>query len=99
MQHRRGAPPEAQARHRRGFPPIKVNGEVLENGGMYQWRRDGEYHMWNPETVAKMQHAVRVENFKTFEGTASPAVKPGRRSRGGLKRKRTRTSRSSARRF
>src|SRR5439155_17239023 len=58
---------EALERHRRGFPPIKVNGEVLENGGFYQWRRDGEYHMWNPETVAKMQHAVRVESYKTFK--------------------------------
>src|SRR5690606_6904857 len=28
--------------------------------------RDGEYHMWNPETVAKLQHAVRIESFQTF---------------------------------
>src|SRR5262249_13220624 len=39
----------------------------LENGGIYQWRRDGEYHMWNPDTVAKMQQAVRVESFATFQ--------------------------------
>jgi glutamate synthase domain-containing protein 2/glutamate synthase domain-containing protein 1/glutamate synthase domain-containing protein 3 len=72
---------ESLERHRRGFPPIRVNGEVLENGGFYQWRRDGEYHMWNPDTVAKMQHAVRadleastklslgqrVDSFKTFK--------------------------------
>ena len=51
---------ESLERHRRGFPPIRVNGEVLDNGGVYQWRRDGEYHMWNPDTVAKMQQAVRV---------------------------------------
>ncbi|MEO6437422.1 MAG: glutamate synthase large subunit, partial [Tepidisphaeraceae bacterium] len=58
---------EALERHRRGFPPIKVNGQVLENGGTYQWRRDGEYHMWNPETVSKMQQAVRVESLATFK--------------------------------
>src|SRR5829696_4472843 len=58
---------ESLERHRRGFPPIKVNGEVLDNGGSYQWRRDGEYHMWNPDTVAKMQQAVRVESFATFK--------------------------------
>ena len=58
---------EALERHRRGFPPIKVNGQVLDNGGMYQWRRDGDYHMWNPETVAKMQQAVRVESYATFK--------------------------------
>jgi glutamate synthase domain-containing protein 2/glutamate synthase domain-containing protein 3 len=64
---------ESLMRHRHGFPPIRVNGEVLENGGNYQWRRDGEYHMWNPDTIAKMQHAVRVgitrpiDGFKAFQ--------------------------------
>ncbi len=61
---------EALERHRRGFPPIKVNGQVLDNGGIYQWRRDGDYHMWNPETVAKMQEAVRVESYATFKDYA-----------------------------
>ena len=58
---------ESLERHRRGFPPIAVEGEVLDNGGQYQWRRDGEYHMWNPDTVAKLQHAVRVDSYKTFK--------------------------------
>jgi glutamate synthase domain-containing protein 2/glutamate synthase domain-containing protein 1/glutamate synthase domain-containing protein 3 len=58
---------EGLERHRRGFPPIEVNGEVLDNGGAYQWRRDGEYHMWNPETIAKMQQAVRVNSYETFK--------------------------------
>ncbi|HLL89918.1 MAG TPA: glutamate synthase large subunit, partial [Tepidisphaeraceae bacterium] len=58
---------ESLLRHRRGYPPIKVDGEVLDNGGNYQWRRDGEYHMWNPDTIAKLQHSVRVENYKTFK--------------------------------
>src|SRR3954453_7445198 len=57
---------EALERHRKAFPPIPVDGEVLDPGGQYQWRRDGEYHMWNPDTVAKLQHAVRVESYKTF---------------------------------
>jgi glutamate synthase domain-containing protein 2/glutamate synthase domain-containing protein 1/glutamate synthase domain-containing protein 3 len=64
---------ESLMRHRHGFPPIRVNGQVLDNGGLYQYRRDGEYHMWNPDTIAKMQHAVRVgvdrpiDGFKTFQ--------------------------------
>ncbi len=58
---------EALERHRKGFPPVDVDGEVLDPGGQYQWRRQGEYHMWNPDTVAKLQHAVRVENYKTFK--------------------------------
>jgi glutamate synthase (NADPH/NADH) large chain len=58
---------EALERHRKGFPPIHVDQRVLANGGNYQWRRDGEYHMWNPETVAKMQQAVRISSFATFK--------------------------------
>ncbi|MEZ0268449.1 MAG: glutamate synthase large subunit [Phycisphaerae bacterium] len=57
---------EALLRHRRGFPPINVDQVVLANGGNYQWRRDGEFHMWNPESVAKMQNAVRINSFKAF---------------------------------
>ncbi len=58
---------ECLIRHRHGYPPIRVNGEVLDNGGQYQWRRDGEYHMWNPDTIAKLQHSVRVESYATFK--------------------------------
>ena len=58
---------EALERHRRGFPPVRVDGKVLGAGGQYQWRREGEYHLYNPETVARLQHAVRIENFKAFQ--------------------------------
>ena len=39
----------------------------LEAGGQYQWRRQGEYHMYNPETVAKLQHAVRSRDYRLFK--------------------------------
>ncbi len=52
---------EAYRRHQRGFPPRHIPANLqLENGGIYQWRRDGEYHFYNPETIAKLQQAVRV---------------------------------------
>ena len=35
------------------------DGELLPVGGVYAWRRDGEHHMWNPETIALLQHARR----------------------------------------
>ena len=35
---------------------------LLPVGGVYAWRRDGEHHMWNPETIALVQHAVRAAN-------------------------------------
>jgi glutamate synthase (NADPH) large chain len=58
---------ESLARHHRGFPPIDVEGNVLDNGGQYQWRRDGEYHMWNPDSVAKLQQSVRITGYPTFK--------------------------------
>lgn len=61
---------ECLLRHRRGYPPIPVDGEVLDDGGQYQWRRDGEYHQYNPETIAKLQHAVRVESAASYKDYA-----------------------------
>src|SRR3954470_5812033 len=49
---------EALDRHGRAYP--RPEGELLPVGGIYAWRRDGEKHMWNPETIGLLQHAVRV---------------------------------------
>ncbi|MGC4030677.1 MAG: glutamate synthase-related protein [Tepidisphaeraceae bacterium] len=57
---------ETLMRHRRAFPPITEEVDYLDAGGNYQYRRQGEYHQWNPDTVAKLQHAVRVDSFKTY---------------------------------
>jgi glutamate synthase (NADPH/NADH) large chain len=43
-----------------------VDGE-LDPGGQYQWRRRGEYHSYNPETIAKLQHACRSGNYDLFK--------------------------------
>ena len=39
----------------------------LEWGGEYQWRRDGEFHLFNPDTVFKLQHATRSGQYKIFK--------------------------------
>ena len=39
----------------------------LDWGGEYQWRRDGEYHLFNPDTVAKLQHATRSGSYALFK--------------------------------
>ena len=54
-------------RHHRAYPAIEVDGAVLDDGGQYQWRRDGEFHMWNPDTVAKLQQAVRITGYPTYK--------------------------------
>jgi glutamate synthase domain-containing protein 2/glutamate synthase domain-containing protein 1/glutamate synthase domain-containing protein 3 len=51
---------EALERHARAYPV--PHDELLPVGGVYAWRRDGEQHMWNPETIALVQHAVRAAN-------------------------------------
>jgi glutamate synthase (NADPH/NADH) large chain len=58
---------EAAARHARAFPERPVAKPELEWGGEYQWRRDGEYHLFNPDTVFKLQHATRSGQFKIFK--------------------------------
>jgi glutamate synthase domain-containing protein 2/glutamate synthase domain-containing protein 1/glutamate synthase domain-containing protein 3 len=51
---------EALSRHARGYPDGRAeHSSLLPAGGLYQWRRDGERHIWNPDTVALLQHAVR----------------------------------------
>ncbi len=56
---------EAIARHRRAFPPVAVNPE-LEAGGQYQWRDGGEQHLFNPQTIHKLQIACRTNNEKVY---------------------------------
>jgi glutamate synthase domain-containing protein 2/glutamate synthase domain-containing protein 1/glutamate synthase domain-containing protein 3 len=51
---------EALDRHARAYPAAES--ELLPPGGVYAWRRDGEFHGWNPETVATLQHAAWNEN-------------------------------------
>jgi len=55
---------EALDRHGRAYP---LNGGMLPLGGVYAWRADGEWHQWNPETIALLQHAVRAGGAKTWE--------------------------------
>ncbi|HSY20177.1 MAG TPA: glutamate synthase large subunit [Candidatus Acidoferrales bacterium] len=56
---------EALARHRRAFPPEPVNPE-LEAGGQYQWRDGGEQHLFNPQTIHKLQTACRLGSEKIY---------------------------------
>jgi glutamate synthase (ferredoxin) len=58
---------EVQIRHQAAFPSRQVNGHVLEVGGFYQWRAEGEYHLFNPQTVHKLQQACRNNDFHAFK--------------------------------
>ncbi len=58
---------EVYTRHRHAFPDRQVNGETLDPGGQYQWRKDGEFHLFNPETIHKLQLSARTNNYKIFQ--------------------------------
>jgi glutamate synthase domain-containing protein 2/glutamate synthase domain-containing protein 3 len=56
---------EALGRHFRAYP--RTDRDVLPVGGVLQWRRDGERHIWNPDTIASLQHAVRAASGTSLE--------------------------------
>ena len=60
---------EVLARHRMAYPEngIELPHQPLLGGGEYQWRRDGEPHLFNPETVFRLQHATRERRYDIFK--------------------------------
>jgi glutamate synthase domain-containing protein 2/glutamate synthase domain-containing protein 1/glutamate synthase domain-containing protein 3 len=58
---------EAQMKHAYAFQPLTESETELSVGGHYQYRVDGEYHLVNPLTISKVQHAVRQNNPATFQ--------------------------------
>jgi glutamate synthase (NADPH/NADH) large chain len=60
---------EVAARHRFAYleRPEEAAHRDLWVGGEYQWRREGEHHLFNPETVFKLQHATRSKRYDIFK--------------------------------
>ncbi|MFB7081066.1 glutamate synthase large subunit [Streptomyces sp. NPDC056308] len=60
---------EVAARHAKGYPAsgISASHRALEIGGEYQWRREGEPHLFDPETVFRLQHATRTKRYDIFK--------------------------------
>jgi glutamate synthase (ferredoxin) len=58
---------EAIQRHMRGFPDRDSQVHALDVGGDYQWRKEGEAHLFNPLTIHTLQKAVRTGNYETFK--------------------------------
>ncbi len=79
---------EALTRHARAFPAEESR--VLPTGGVYAWRRFGEKHMWNPETVPMLQEAARggqagADAYWRFAKHVNDAVSRGSTLRGLLR--------------
>jgi len=57
---------ECAMRHERAFAEDGWVYPELDPGGLYQWRRRGERHTFNPDSISRLQHAVRQDSFETF---------------------------------
>ena len=58
---------EALRTHHAAFSNDPVLANALETGGEYAFRVRGEEHMWNPDSIAKLQHATRANNYSTYK--------------------------------
>jgi glutamate synthase (NADPH/NADH) large chain len=62
---------ELMERHARAYP-VRIAPEVtLPPGGVYQWRKDGEEHQYNPLTITSLQKAVRTDDYQEFKQFSS----------------------------
>ena len=72
---------ESRQRHAFAFLDPQINGNAdLKSGGQYQWRRDGEYHMWNPNSIAKLQFATKTNSAASFKDFAGEVDSDNRRN-------------------
>ncbi|MDD5108580.1 MAG: glutamate synthase large subunit [Candidatus Omnitrophica bacterium] len=62
---------ETIMRHTGAFPKRPQGQDYLATGGLYQWRRDGEFHLWNPDSITALQDAVRNNNTKKYQEFAA----------------------------
>ena len=58
---------EVQVRYRRAFPAVGIASDQLEVGGVYQWKRNGERHLFNPTTIHLLQKSTRQNNYPLFK--------------------------------
>lgn len=58
---------EVKMRHDEGFAPRDPDDKTLDPGGVYQWRADGERHLFNPQTIHLLQQAARLGSYEIFK--------------------------------
>jgi glutamate synthase (ferredoxin) len=62
---------EAALRHQHAFAPRPGDAHTLDVGGEYQWRKDGEEHLFNPETIHTLQRAAREGDYDLYKKYAA----------------------------
>jgi glutamate synthase (NADPH/NADH) large chain len=61
---------ESLCKHRIGFGGSHAESRLLPEGGIYQWKRRGEEHLFNPTTVHLLQHATRSNDYSVYKNYA-----------------------------
>jgi len=62
-----GIADETIKRHKSAYPERNIEDTYLTSGGVYQWKRDGEFHLWNPETIARLQDSTRNNDYDKYK--------------------------------
>ncbi|HPM43094.1 MAG TPA: glutamate synthase-related protein, partial [Candidatus Omnitrophota bacterium] len=62
---------ECLARHSGAYGRMGSQANYLDTGGVYQWKKDGETHLWNPDTIAALQDAARNNDFQRYRDFAA----------------------------
>jgi glutamate synthase (NADPH/NADH) large chain len=58
---------EALIKHKLAYPSKSVTNAKLEVGGIYQWKRRGEYHLFNPQTIHLLQQSTKTGDYQLFK--------------------------------
>jgi len=58
---------ETIMRHKNAYDKKIIGFPYLNTGGIYQWKKDGEFHLWNPQTIATLQDAARKSDYSKYK--------------------------------
>jgi glutamate synthase domain-containing protein 2/glutamate synthase domain-containing protein 1/glutamate synthase domain-containing protein 3 len=58
---------ETILKHKQAFSEKEGFIPILSTGGLYQWKKDGEFHLWNPETISALQDATRNNDYNKYK--------------------------------
>ena len=62
-----GIAKEALIKHKLAFPEVEIPNSKLEVGGIYQWKRRGEFHLFNPQTIHLLQQSTKANDYNVFK--------------------------------
>src|SRR4029079_5977029 len=71
---------ESLAKHAFAFPKKHIPVDRLPVGGIYQWKRKGEFHLFNPQTIHLLQYSTRLNDYATFKKYSKLVNEQGERA-------------------